>query len=80
MIFFFMVSFLLMPATRLMPIACLLDHLDRPLKHFRRDRHADLLSGFQIDGEIEFRRLDQREIAGLFAFENLIDVFSGAPG
>ena len=42
-----------------------LDHLVRPRQHVRRNRQADLLGGFQIDHELELRRLFHWESAGL---------------
>jgi hypothetical protein len=35
----------------------LLDHLIRPRQHIRRNCHADLLRGLEIDYELELRRL-----------------------
>ena len=51
----------------------------RPLQHLLRNRQTDLLSGFEIDEKLKFRRLLHRQVSGLGAFENLIDVLSGAP-
>ena len=36
------------------------DHFIRPHQHVRRNRQADLLGGFQIDDELELRRLLDR--------------------
>jgi hypothetical protein len=52
----------------------LFDDAIRPRQHVRWNRQTDLLGGFQIDHELEFRRLLDRKISGLCAFENLIDV------
>ena len=48
--------------------ACLFDHLIRPRQHVRWNRQADLLGRFQIDDELELRRLLHREIGGLGTF------------
>ena len=48
-------------------------------QHIRRYRQADLLSGFEVDNQLELRRLLHREIGGLGAFQNLVHVRSGAP-
>jgi hypothetical protein len=46
----------------------LLNHPVRPRQHIRRNRHADLLGGFQIDDELELCRLLHGQIGGLGAF------------
>ena len=56
------------------------DHFNCPLDHLVRQRDAELARGFEIDRQIEFRRLHQSQVGGLRAFQNLIDVFSRAPG
>src|SRR5215831_15099963 len=56
----------------------LLDHFVRSHQHIRRYRQADLLSCFEIDNELELRRLLYRKLGGLGALENLIDIRSGA--
>src|SRR5919106_150248 len=48
------------------------------LDDFWRNRHADLIGGLEIDGQIELCRLYQRKISRLCAFENLVDIFSRA--
>jgi hypothetical protein len=50
----------------------------RSRQHIRRNRQADLLRGFQIDYELELRRLLYGEICGFNAFENFIHIRSGA--
>ena len=45
----------------------------RPHQHIRRNRQADLLGCFQIDDEIELSRSFNGKIAGLGAFDNLVD-------
>jgi hypothetical protein len=43
----------------------LFDDLVRPRQHIRRNRKSDLLSGFQIDDQLELRRLLHGKIGGL---------------
>ena len=38
------------------------NHLIRPRQHIRWDRQADLLGGFEVDDELELRRLLDRQI------------------
>ena len=54
-------------------------YLARFREHIGWDCHTDLVGGFEIERQIKFRRLYERKLAGLFALENLIDVFGGAP-
>ena len=54
------------------------DHFIRSRQHIRRNRQADLLGGFEIDDESNFRLLHGK-IGGLGAFQNLVDVNRGAP-
>src|ERR1041384_7009894 len=42
-----------------------LDHPVRPCQHVGRNREADLLRGFQIDHQLELRRLLDRKVGGL---------------
>ena len=56
-----------------------LEHLIRPRQHVRRNCQADLLGGFQIDDELKFRRLLDRQVGWLCSFENLVDIDGGAP-
>src|SRR6266404_1583081 len=56
-----------------------LDHLIRSHQHVRRDRQADLLGGFQVDHQLELRRLLDGKIGGLRAFQNLVYIRSSAP-
>ena len=51
----------------------------RSRQHIRRNREADLLGRFQIDDELELRRLLHRQISGLGAFQNLVHISGGAP-
>src|SRR5262249_60070039 len=43
------------------------------------DIETERLGGCKIDGEVEFGRLLDRDIAGLGATENLVDDFGSAP-
>ena len=45
----------------------------------RRNRHADLLGGFEIDDELKLRRLLDGQVGGLGAFQDPVDKVSGAP-
>ena len=49
----------------------LLDHSVRPHQHIRRNRQTDLLSRFQINDELEFRRLFDWEISRFRTFRIL---------
>ena len=55
------------------------DHLTRPRQHIRRNRNADLFSGFQIDDELELLRLLYGQVGGLGAFQDFVDQSSGVP-
>src|SRR5262245_25878278 len=46
-------------------------------QHVRRNRQADLLSGFQINDELELLWLLHGEISGVRAFEDFIHVGGG---
>src|SRR5262245_44300674 len=50
-----------------------LDHLVSEDVELRRDSHAKRVGGLAIDHQVEFRRLLNRQIAGLCALENLVD-------
>ena len=50
------------------------DHSIRPCQDIRRNRQADLFSGFEIDNELELLRLLDGEVGRLGAFENLVHV------
>src|SRR5262245_4835091 len=56
-----------------------LNNLVRSRQHVGRYREIDLFGCLQIDDELELFRLFDRKISWLCAFENLIDVTSGAP-
>jgi hypothetical protein len=72
---------------RLSPIVLLLaahcplssDDSIRPRQHVRRHRQAYLLGGFEIDDELEFRRLLYRQIGWFGAFENFVNHHGDAP-
>ena len=57
----------------------LLNHFIRPKQDRLRDRQVERFGGLEIDDEIEFRRLLDRQVAGLGAFEYLVHVGSAAP-
>ena len=46
----------------------------RSCQHVRRDGQADLAGIVEIDNELKFGRLLDREVGGLGAFEDLVDV------
>src|SRR5213594_449676 len=48
------------------------DHLVRPRQYVRRNRHADLVSGFQVDDEFKLCRLLDGQIFRFCSFENFI--------
>ena len=50
-------------------IAILLNHVVGERQQRRRNIYAEHLRRFEIDYEIDFRRLHHRQIARLFAFE-----------
>src|SRR5262245_28772055 len=56
----------------------LVDHLVGEDVELRRDRHAERVGGLAIDHQVEFRRLLDRQVAGLGAFEDLIHIRRGA--
>jgi hypothetical protein len=53
------------------------DHPIRPRQHIRRNRHADLLGGFEVDHQLESRWLLDGKLFRLRPFENLIDLGGG---
>ena len=55
-----------------------LNHPVRPRQYIRRDCQADLLGGLEIDDELEFRWLLHREIGGLCAFKDFVNISSRA--
>src|SRR5438105_2165688 len=57
----------------------LLDHPIRPRQHLRRNRHADLLRGFEIDSKLKLHRLLYGQVSGFSAFEYLIHIHRRAP-
>src|SRR5262249_26559195 len=54
------------------------NHLVCSRQHVGRNRQADLLRCFQVDDELELRRLLYRKVGGLSAFQNLVHISSGA--
>src|SRR6267378_6972118 len=57
----------------------LLDHLISPQQQRRRDREAERLGSFEIDYELELRRLLDRQVGWLGAFEDSVDVSRRLP-
>src|SRR5687767_11500842 len=51
----------------------------RPRQHVWRNRHTDLLRGFEIDHELELRRLLDGQVGWLGSFQNSLDVPGDAP-
>src|SRR5262245_66642319 len=54
-----------------------LDYPIRSCQHIWRNRETDLLGRFQINDELELRRLLDGEVGGLSAFQNLIHIDCG---
>ena len=52
------------------------NHFVGSCQHSLWDREADLLGGFQIDQEFKLRRLLDRQIGWLAAFQNLVHLRS----
>src|SRR5438309_11958087 len=52
---------------------CSMNHLVRAQQELLRYRNLESLRGLQIDHEVEFRRLFDRQVRRLRAFENLVD-------
>src|SRR5262245_32348374 len=57
----------------------LTNNLVGPRQHIRRNRQADLLGSFEIDHQLKFRWLLNRNVGGFCAFEHLIHEGGGAP-
>src|SRR5258706_6708583 len=51
-----------------------LDHRVRLHEQLLRNRQADGLPGLQVDDELEFRGLLDRQVAGLRTLEYLVDI------
>jgi hypothetical protein len=54
------------------------NHFVRPRQRGWRNRDADLLRCLEINDELELRRLLDRQISGLCAFQDLVDENGGA--
>jgi hypothetical protein len=52
------------------------DDLIRAQQHRLRDREAERLRGLEVDHQLELRRLLDRKVGGLRAFEDLVDVLA----
>src|SRR6267142_5901456 len=50
-----------------------IDHLIRPPQQRGWDREADGFGGLEVDDQLEFRRLLDRQVAGPGALEDLVD-------
>src|SRR5713226_87502 len=57
----------------------LLDDLVGPQQQRWRDRQAERLGGLEVDHQLELRGLLDREVGGLGALEDFVDVGCGAP-
>src|SRR5262249_16470566 len=55
------------------------NHLIGPRQERIRNTHPDCLGGFQIDGQLEFLRLLDRQVRGLRALQNLVREQGAAP-
>jgi hypothetical protein len=55
-----------------------LDHLVGAQKEISTDRQSERSRCFEIDDELEFGGLLDRQVGGLRAFQNLVDVSGGA--
>src|SRR5437879_7720565 len=54
----------------------LLDDLIRPEQKGLRDRQAECLGGLEVDYKVELRRLLDRKLTSLGAFQNFVDICS----
>src|SRR6516165_6129485 len=59
-------------------LSCSLDHLVGTREQRRRNVDAECFCGREVDHQLEFSREFDRQVAGLFAFENPADVDAGA--
>jgi len=66
-----------MGETRRNPSAILLDDLVGEVEDRGWDRHADRLGGLQVDDKQEFGWLLDREISGLGALQDFVDITGG---
>jgi hypothetical protein len=66
------------PQARERMCAASFNHLIRAGEERGRDREGERTCGFQVDEELKFNGLLDRQITGLRAFQNLIDVGCGA--
>ncbi len=57
----------------------LLDHLGRPIKHFRWDRDAELLGRLEIEDQLELLRLVYGQVSRFGSLQNLVHVSSSTP-
>ena len=64
-------EFLVDYPSRLTPHS-LANYFIRPRQHVGRNRHADLIRGFQIEKKLEFRRLLDRQIGRFEALHDFV--------
>jgi hypothetical protein len=57
--------------------ASLFDHLVGDGEHSGRNGEAERLGGLEVDDELEFRRLQHRQLGWAGALENLAGVYAG---
>ncbi len=62
------------PSRRLTPAVPLFDHLIGAQKDRRRERDAEGLGSFEVDYQLIFGRLLDRQIGGLLALEDAADI------
>jgi hypothetical protein len=70
-------SFYLTVTYCLVPVPISLDYPVCAVQHRLRNRHADFRCGFKIDYKLKFRWLLDREIGGLGALQDLVDMVEG---
>src|SRR6266542_4184531 len=61
-----------------MPCGLSLNHLVRTQQQRLRNRYPERLSGPEVDHELKLRRLFHGQVAGIGAFEYLVDVSRGS--
>ena len=67
------------PAGTILPPASSLNDLIGQSQYFGRDCQPQSVGGLEIDEQQEFRRLLDRQVRRLGAFQDLIDMMRGAP-
>jgi len=56
-----------------------LDHLIGAHQHRAGDLDAEQFGGFKIDNQFKFSRVLDRQIAGLYALQNFLNMAGSAP-